>query len=120
MAQAFIYTATAHFYTPYDRGGLERSLLPAISKVVRFDWVLKHLAWAGKALPLEGDVLDIMRMNKNKYLIRNLSNSVDGKELRECGASNISNTWLDAGSCGIVGRDYSNIIMAGRILYPAA
>lgn len=48
------------------------------------------------------------RVKTDKWWAQSLYNSVDGKESCECGRSNILNTWIDAGSYFINGRDYVN------------
>lgn len=54
-------------------------------------------------LRLDGDVLDT-KVERNKRWAQSLYDSVVSEKLHEHGRSNISDTWINAGSHAICGR----------------
>lgn len=82
-----------------------QSSLSSLHDIIEHPYVLRKLRWAEKVLTLENQTL-LTSQDRRTYWAARLHNSVDGKELVECPATTISNTWVDGGSMGIPGRDY--------------
>lgn len=68
-------------------------------------WVQNKIQWTERALKPDGEEL-FSPERRAKHWADRLYESVDGKELRECGRSTATTRWIGAGVSGVPGRDY--------------
>lgn len=115
----------AYFHTPAPNGGLglpsfettvpclmrERlsnlaeSSLPAARAAHEGYWVSKRILWSDRALTKANGVTLASSKEAVRWWSQALYSSVDGFELRECGKTNISSSWV-YGGMALSGRDY--------------
>lgn len=77
----------------------------SVRATAALDWTERRFSRAERALTRDGIILDASE-KRAKWWAKHLHSSVDGRELRECGKTGVSNLWVDARSSGIPGRDF--------------
>lgn len=68
-------------------------------------WVQNKIQWTDRVLARDGERL-YSSEHRAKHWARRLYESVDGRELRDCGKTSASTRWIDADALGVPGKDY--------------